>query len=129
LAQLAQPINLPVARVLDVQAPIAGLLLEDMVKNTIVDRFLQPLARIESGGEVAFALMGPPLLVAAIQAKPEMQMILVPLLKESLRTWIDVAGPKLEEVAKRDQAFQEKYGQRIDDMIAMFFAVPDESGL
>lgn len=128
LAQMMQPINLPVARVLDVQAPVAGLLLEDIVRNTVVDRVLQPVARIEQGGEMAFALIGPPLLVAAIQAKPEMHVFLVPMLKESLRTWIDVAGPKLEEISKRDEAFQEKYGTRIDDMISMFFAPsPDQT--
>lgn len=122
LAQIARPINLPVARVLDVQAPVAGLLLEDVVRNTLVDRVLQPIARAAQGGEIAFALMGPPLLVAAIQGKPEMAPVLVPMLKESLRTWIDVAGPKLEELAAKDQKFQEQYGARIDEMIELFFA-------
>lgn len=125
LAQLARPINLPVARVLDVQAPVAGMILEDIVRNTVVDRLMQPFARVANGGEVAFALMGPPLLVAALQAKPEMATVLVPMLKESLRTWIDVAGPRLEEIAKKDAAFEAEYGTRIDDMIGMFFADPE----
>jgi hypothetical protein len=33
-----------------------------------------------------------------------------------------VAGPKLEEIAKKDEKFQEQYGARIDEMIDMFFA-------
>ena len=121
LAQMAQPINLPVARVLDMQAPVAGLVLEGVVKDTIIDRILQPLARVEAGGEIAFALMGPPILVGVLTQKPHLAPVLVPFLKESLRTWIDIAGPQLERVAEREQKFQEQYGQKIDDMIAMIF--------
>lgn len=126
LAQMAQPINLPVARVLDMQAPVAGLVLEGVVKDTIIDRILQPIARVEAGGEIVFALMGPPILVGVLTQKPQLAPLLVPILKESLRTWIDVAGPQLEEVAKRDQKFQEQYGQKIDDMIALIFLPTEE---
>lgn len=124
LAQAAAPINLPVARVLDMQAPVAGLILEDTIKGTIVDRILQPLARAEQGGEAAFALIGPPLLVGVMTSKPEMAPMLVPMLKESLRRWIDIAGPKLEEIEKKDEEFAAKYGTRIDAMIEMFLAPP-----
>lgn len=126
LAQMAQPINLPVARVLDMQAPVAGMVLEDSIRNTLVDRLLQPLARAESGGEKAFAMIGPPLLVGAITTKPELYPVLRPVLREALRLWIDVAGDKLEEVAKREAKFQEQYGTRIDDMMDLIFAAPPE---
>jgi hypothetical protein len=121
LAQVAQPVNIPVARVLDMQAPVAGMLLEDLVKDTVVDRVLQPLARGAQGGELAFALLGPPLLVAAIQAKPEMQGVLVPMLKASMKTWIVVAGPKLAALEKQEEEFQELYGDRIDDLLSKIF--------
>lgn len=126
LAQVAQPINLPVARVLDMQAPVAGMILEDAVKNTVVDRILQPIARVEAGGEVAFALMGPPLIVGALTARPAMAPVLVPMLRASLRTWIDVAGPKLEAVEKKEAEFEERYGARIDTMIQYFLSPPPE---
>jgi hypothetical protein len=128
LARIVQPVNLPIARVLEVQAPVAGLILDSIIKDTLVDRILQPMAQAEEKGEVAFALIGPPLLVGLIQAKPEMQAVLVPALKEALRVWIDVAGPKIEIVKKRDAEFQAHYGQAIDEMIAMFFAPPEENG-
>jgi len=85
---------------------------------------LQPLARAEEKGEIAFALIGPPLLVGALTTKPEFSPILIPMLKESLRVWIDVAGPKLKLVEEREKAFAEKYGDRIDAMLEMFFAPP-----
>lgn len=124
LAQATAPINLPVARVLDMQAPVAGAILEDTVKGTVVDRLLQPLARVNEGGEAVFALLGPPLLVGVITSKPEIAPMLVPLLKESLRRWIDIAGPRMEELAKKEEDFAAKYGTRIDDMIEMFLAPP-----
>lgn len=127
LSQVTAPINLPVARVFAIQAPVAGLVLEDVVKNTIVDRLLQPIARVEAGGEVAFALLGPPVLVAAMTKFPERAPILVPLLRQSLRAWIDIAGPKLEHVAKQEAKFEEQYGQRIDEMIAFFVSPPEQA--
>jgi hypothetical protein len=80
---------------------------------------------MEDKGEVAFALIAPPMLVGALTMKPQMAPILVPMLKESLRIWIDVAGPKLEIVQKRDDEFEQKYGQRIDEMIAYFLSPPE----
>lgn len=126
LARLVANVNYPVSRVLQVQAPVAGALLEDVIKDTIVDKALQPLARAGEGGELMFALAGPPMIVAALTTpqgqRPEMQAFLVPALKEALRSWIDVAGPRLKELEERDKQFQEQYGDQIDSMIASFFA-------
>jgi len=128
-ARLMAPVNLPVARVLTTQAPVAGMLLEDIVKHTVVDKMLQPIVRAEEKGELAFALIGPPLLVGLLST-PRGQAFapaLVPALKESLRLWIEVAGPKVIEAKKRDEEFQEKYGNTIDAMIDGFFApMPDQ---
>jgi len=132
VAQIMQPINLPVARVLAVQAPVAGMVLEDALKNTAVDRLLQPLAGVQIGGEIALALIGPPLLVGALSVRPEMAPMLVPLLRRALRSWIDVAGPKLEEVAKTEKKFEEQYGTQIDDMIEFFLETvkePDDTSV
>lgn len=125
LARVIQPVNMPVARVLATQAPVAGLILEDQVKNTIVDKLLQPLARSEQRAEVIIALVGPPLLVGALSKNPSMAPVLVPMLKEALKTWIDVAGPKMEEAMERNRKFQEEYGQQIDSLIEMFFMTED----
>lgn len=117
-AQLVAPINLPVARTLDMQAPVAGLILEDVVKDTMVDKILQPLARIEGGGETAFALLGPPMLVGTITARPQMAPMLVPVLRQALYSWMELAGPHIKKVQERERKFQEDYGQDIDNMIA-----------
>jgi hypothetical protein len=66
-ARILQPVNLPVARCLDWQAPTAGALLEEAVRETIADRVLQPIARIEDKLEIAGAVIGPPVLIMALQ--------------------------------------------------------------
>ncbi len=143
VARFALPLSLPLSRCLQVQSPVAGLILEDIVAGTIVDRALQPVARAEEKAEKVLALIAPPVLVVAIEQSmtlpPEAMMmrqaILMPMLKESLRIWLTVAGPKVEEAAQREAEYQEKFGRSIDEMIALFFgpavtveAEPDMAG-
>lgn len=128
LAQAVQPIAPPVARVLDMQAPVAGMILEDPIKGTIVDKILQPIARVEKGGEIAFALLGPPMLIGALAAKPASAPVVVPLLREALRLWVDIAGPKLAQVKAREEKFKEEYGTQVDDMIDYFLGHTDYPG-
>lgn len=108
-ARLATPVSQPIATTLNLQAPIAGMILEDLVKETFVDRALQPVVRAEEKAEKVLALVGPPVLVGAIQASqglPDEQRdmreaILVPMLEESLTMWVRIAGDKLEEQQRR----------------------------
>ncbi len=133
IARIAQPLSLPVSRCLQVQSPVAGMILEEIVAGTIVDRALQPIARAEEKAEKALALIAPPILVLAIeqsQTLPPQQMMvrqafLMPMLKESLRVWLQVAGPKVEEAARKEAEYQEKFGRTIDEMIALFFGQPE----
>lgn len=118
----------PVANVLTLQSPVAGKILEDTVKNSAVDAILQPFARLAQGSQVGLALLGPPILVAIATAQPESQPIVEPLLREALRAWLVVAGPKMIEKAEEEKAYQEEFGQTIDDMIRFIFT-PPETGL
>ena len=118
MAQAVQPFNMPVARVVAMQSPVAGMILEDVVKNTVVDRMLQPVAKFAGGGEVAIALLGPPLIVAAMTSRPNQAAMLIPVLRSSLKSWVKVAGPKLEKVAQEEAEFEEKYGSSVDNLIS-----------
>jgi hypothetical protein len=122
LARLAAPIDLPVARVLDMQAPVAGVLLEPIVKDTIMDTLLQPIARLEHGGEAVFALAGPPLLVGMLHRHPEASAILIPALEEALTVWCEVAGPAVAQARERREAWEGGTGQDVQAMMQMVFA-------
>lgn len=139
LARLAKPLP-PLERTLRIQAPVAGLLLEDSVKGTAVDHLLQPLARLQNQGQVVMALAGPPVLVTAITLhcqraalagatpNPLFMSFATTALRESLMTWHKVAGPKVAEAMAREQAFEDEFGQPVDDLIALIMAPPVPPG-
>jgi hypothetical protein len=132
LGRMAGMVSMPVSRCLQVQSPVAGMILEDVVRDTVVDRALQPVARAEEKGEKILALVAPPLLVALIEQSAALppqqaavrQAFLVPMLKESLRVWLTVAGPKVEEAAHREAEYQERFGRTIDELMELFFQSP-----
>lgn len=120
LAGIVSNYNPPVSRVLAMQAPVAGMVIEDVVKGTLADRVLQPMARAADGGQTAMALLGPPMIMAAITARPDRAPQLVPLLRVALRSWVSVAGDKLEKIQQEETDFADKYGKQIDEMIEFF---------
>jgi hypothetical protein len=136
-AKLLTPLP-PLQRTLRMQAPVAGMLLDDIVQGSIVDPLLQPLARLVDQGKTVQALAGPPMFVSAIMVhqmqcaaadppadpNPLFMAIAVEGLRGSLMAWMDVAGPKFDQAMEREKQFEEKYGQRVDDMIALIFAPP-----
>ena len=67
LAFLAAPVP-PLARILDIQAPYAGVVFDDQVRGTVVDTLLQPVARYSGMFRGLNGLVGPPVYVAMICA-------------------------------------------------------------
>jgi hypothetical protein len=125
---LAGNVDPPVGRVLTMQAPVAGVILEDVVRHTAADRVLQPIARAEVKAEKVLALVGPPTIVAALEATaslPEAQMrarqaILLPLLERSLILWLRIAGDKVEEMAKR-QAAEAPAREQVQELVRLIW--------
>jgi hypothetical protein len=134
-AKLATPLP-PLQRTLRVQAPVAGLLLEDAVKGTAVDLVLQPFARLAGQGKAISAIAGPPVLVTALTMHMQMREAAgeepnpffmtagIEALRASLMTWMDIAGPKFAEAMAREKDFEEKYGQDVDTMIMWLLSPP-----
>jgi hypothetical protein len=116
----------PVGRVLQMQSPVAGVIVDDLVKGTAVDRLLQPLARAGERGEKAVALLGPPLITAAITARPELYPALRPMLKMSLMSWMTVSGPAMRKAQEQAARFTEDFGDvDLDGMIDALFSDVD----
>lgn len=134
-AKFATPLP-PLQRTLRIQAPVAGMILEDAVRDTALDTILQPLARLSGQGKVIGALIGPPLIVTALMlhvqqsaaAGRDPNMVLMGIGQEALRsalmTWMEVAGPKFEIALQRETQFEEKYGKSVDDLILFLLAPP-----
>jgi hypothetical protein len=126
LAMVAKPISQPAARALILEAPVAGMILDEKIRGTLLDKALQPLARTEDSGKSFVGLLAPPLLVAAIEKRPDQADKLFPLLRKSLVWHAEIAGPKLEERMKKEQEIEDKYGQDIDAMIMTIFGAEME---
>lgn len=134
-AKLAVPLP-PLNRTLRIQAPVAGMILEDAVKGTVADRVLQPLARIGAQGKVISALAGPPVLVTALSLhiqqraaagqgpNPLLLSAGIEALRSSLMAWLDIAGPKMLIALQREREFEEKYGQDVDSLIEFLLSAP-----
>lgn len=121
---------LPVANIMAFQAPVAGLVLEDALKNTMADAVLQPVARLVESGSTVGSLVGPPALVAVVCVRPELYPVARPLLAAAIKEWIITAGPKLRQLRQREEKFTAEMAELtgedmtidIDEMIDMVFA-------
>lgn len=127
MALMRNPKSVPVGIICQYQAPVAGIIVEDIAKGTVVDKLLQPLARAGEKGEIAMALFGPPVLTAAITAKPELYPVLKPMLKMSLMSWVQIAGPAKAKLDRKIARYAEDMGSlaEIDALIDSLWNGPD----
>lgn len=116
-------ISAPVARLMNIQAPVAGELLEDRIRGTVVDRMLQPFARMHDTGKGWYTLIAPPLLVMAIErTEGELQQKLLHALRKALIDFAIIAKPKMEKRIEREVKAQEAMGDiDIDAMLQFIF--------
>lgn len=134
-AKLAAPLP-PLQRTLRIQAPVAGMLLEDAVKDTAADAFLQPLARLAGQGKVVSALVGPPVIVTALMMhvqqraaagqdpSPMVLSVGTEALRSSLMTWCEITEGKIQVALQREKEVEERFGQSVDELIAFLLAPP-----
>lgn len=133
--QMLTVLSPPTGRCLQAQSAMAGVILEDVLRDTLADRLLQPMARAQDKGEKMLALGMPPVLVYLIDASqglPEeearkRQAILFPLLRESLLISMEVTGKYAKQVEARVAKAAEDE-QRIDELLAMIFGQPETAG-
>jgi len=139
LARAAQPVSVPLSRCLAMQAPVAGLVLEDVVRGTVVDRVLQPLARGQEQLQSVGALVLLPAAVAGLHAAeglPEAarevrRAFLIPVAREGAAMWVRVAGPKIRERLEQEAEKGPVY-QQADELLVMLdmpFLTPADLGM
>lgn len=116
------------SRMLKLQAPVAGAILEPMAKGTLADTILQPLARTTEGAEAIAALAGPPILVAMMELDPAKAPLCMPILRELMLRWCKLAGPKMAEAMARETEFEEQFGQTVDGILALLGEQLEDQG-
>jgi hypothetical protein len=121
LAGMVSPLP-ATSRLLKIQAPVAGAVLEPVVKGTIVDTWLQPLARTTEGAEALIVLAGPPILVAAMELDPSKVPFLLPVARELMLRWCRIGGPKMAEALKRDSEFEAQFVATVDSILSVLQA-------
>jgi hypothetical protein len=121
LGSLAKPLP-ATSRLLKIQAPVAGKLLEPVVRDTIIDRVLQPFARTTEGAEAVAVLIGPPAVITAMQLNPNLIPLGLPLLRELLMRMVRIAGPAMGEAMKQEREFEQQFGGSVDDLIALLLS-------
>jgi hypothetical protein len=128
---MATRVDVPLGRCLQMQSPVAGDILEDVVKGTFVDAALQPIARAEDKAKAVAALALPPALVVALEhasTLPDEQRklreaFLWPMLVQSMMLWERVAGDKMEAMMNRAEA-EAPSRERAEAMARLIFQAP-----
>jgi hypothetical protein len=131
----------PMERILYLQAPLAGQVVEDTCKGTVVDVVLQPVARIDRQFK-AFEALTAPVWVAAIMTRGEKEPVfdkagkqvgvdytagtkmMFGMLRHSLLSMTRVAAVDFEELKSKADDLKGQSGQ-IDAMIAWLFEMPE----
>jgi hypothetical protein len=131
-AKIAQPLP-PMYRTLRLQSVIAGPLLDDAVKGTMVDPFLQPLARLTRAGETVSALVAPNLAIGAMayhlqqtngEPNPIVMQACQEMLRHGLMAMMRVGGDAFAQQLAKDQADEERFGADIEQIMMWILAEP-----
>lgn len=131
LAWLASPLP-PLAAVLQMQAPYAGVVLDEQVRGTFVDTLLQPAARYQGLFRALNGLMGPPVCVLLICLEGRRDpatgrydgrtQMMFGMLKYSLLQMTKVSELNAEDIAERTESLAARTAV-VDHIVARLFAL------
>ena len=104
--------DVPVGRVLALQAPMVGDVLDDAIKGTVVDKVLQPFVRQGDRAKLIGAVVLPPLLVGALERNPELAPTLMPVLRAAMVPML----VEMAKAAKKAKADEKKLFEALDEV-------------
>ena len=125
--------HVPLGRCLQFQAPVAGEMLDEALRGSIVDKIvLQKVAKGRSRFDALGAVFGPPAIVLMMERHPEQMSVLMPILKTSIRSSLPLMVPAIKKVQMKEAAAAEAAAELfpdlapgedpVDAIIAMMFA-------
>lgn len=119
----------PVARVLEMQAPWIGIVVEEKAKGTAADRWIQPFARMAETGGAVGSIVGFPLLVAIVTNQPQLFPVARPVMKLMLISTLEMSGPAMRKVQERAERLEATLqGVDVDGMLDSLWAGIPVSG-
>lgn len=107
----------PVGWMMDNQAPVAGLVLDEPIAGTVLDKILQPFAKVEQTFDPVNALIGPLVCAYLMDRFPDQQDKIIPRLRKSLMSYARVTAPYYDKLEETETQLSEQFGGRIDDII------------
>lgn len=117
---LAAPVAVvspPVAYMMSIQSEVAGAVLDPVVAGTVIDRILQPFARVNEKMAPLNALLTPLVCVALMERFPEQIPRIEGQLRKSLASWARISKPHYDAIKVAEEKFTEEFGKDIDDVI------------
>ena len=107
----------PLGRCLQFQAPVAGEMLDEAVKGTFVDKLvLQPVVKTRGRFDLLGAVMGPPLIVLAMERNPAQMDVLMPMLRSSIRASLPLMVPAIKKVQDKERKAAEAAAELFPDL-------------
>lgn len=110
------PKHVPLGRYMQWQSPVAGEMLDDAVKGSVVDRLvLQRVVKARGRLDLAGAVLLPPLLIYMIENNPAMMPTLGPILESQIRNSLPLMVPAIKKMKAKAKASEEAAAELFAD--------------
>ena len=107
----------PLGRCLQFQSQVSGEILDDALKGTVIDKVaLQPIAKGRGRFDALGAVLGPPMIVFAIERNPQQIDVLMPMLKSSIRSSLPLMVPAIKRVQEKEARAAEAAAELFPDL-------------
>lgn len=136
LAWLAQPLP-PLSMLLELQAPYAGVVLDEHVQGTVIDDVLQPVARYSGAFRALNGLVGPPVcvLMVCLEGGRDEQTgeldgrtkMMIGMLRYSLMQMVKTSDVSAEQVQERTESLAVR-SRIVDMMVNRIFGWEQQPG-
>lgn len=106
--------DIPVGRVLQFQAPVAGSRIDEIIAGSWLDKMLQPIVRYQDKAEGAASLLLLPLLVGAYERAP--QLAGFPMFEQILRKTVETSLLDMAPILKKQAADKKRAARTVSDL-------------
>ena len=97
------PAHIPSGKLLQFQSQAAGEILDEALKDTVIDRLiLQRAVKTRGKFDTLGAVLLPPVIVFMIESNPERAPMLFPILESSLRSSLPLMVPAIKKARKKE---------------------------